>query len=247
MNQPPRQLKVILIGDSCIDEYHYGTVDRISPEAPVPIFAPKHIDTKSGMAGNVQNNLQTLGVTVIPYFGANSVKIRLIDTKSNQHLVRIDRDVLSTPLNSDVYFPQEVDAIVISDYNKGFVSYELIEFLAANYTVPIFLDTKKTDLVRFRGCYIKINESEWNSRTSDGEQVIVTHGNSHVSWRGKKFPVPKVPTFDVCGAGDTFLASLVYQYLQTSDMNAAIKFAIKAAAVTVQHVGVYAPRLEEIV
>lgn len=246
MNQQLKQLKVILIGDSCIDEYHYGTVDRISPEAPVPVFAPKYIDTKNGMAGNVQNNLHALGITVIPYFGENSVKVRLIDTKSNQHLMRIDRDIKSNSLSTDTYFPQEVDAIVISDYNKGFVSYELIEFLAANYKIPIFVDTKKTDLARFKDCYIKINELEWNSRISDGENVIVTHGNSHVSWQDKQFQVPKVPTFDVCGAGDTFLASLVYQYLQTSDMNSAIKFAIKAAAITVQHVGVYAPKLEEI-
>jgi len=51
---------------------------------------------------------------------------------------------------------------------------------------------------------------------------------------------------DVCGAGDTFLAALVYKFLETKHMPDAIKFANQAAAVTVQHVGVYAPRLEEI-
>jgi sugar/nucleoside kinase (ribokinase family) len=51
---------------------------------------------------------------------------------------------------------------------------------------------------------------------------------------------------DVCGAGDTFLAALAYQFLVTNSMPDAVKFANKAAAITVQHVGVYAPRLEEI-
>jgi len=51
----------------------------------------------------------------------------------------------------------------------------------------------------------------------------------------------------VCGAGDTFLAALVYQYLTTNDMQSAISFAITASAVTVQRLGVYAPTLEEII
>jgi sugar/nucleoside kinase (ribokinase family) len=51
---------------------------------------------------------------------------------------------------------------------------------------------------------------------------------------------------DVCGAGDTFLAALAYKFLETGNMGDAVKFANKASAVTVQHIGVYAPRLEEI-
>ena len=51
---------------------------------------------------------------------------------------------------------------------------------------------------------------------------------------------------DVCGAGDTFLAALVYEFLKKGHMPDAVKFANKASSITVQHVGVYAPRLEEI-
>ena len=50
----------------------------------------------------------------------------------------------------------------------------------------------------------------------------------------------------MCGAGDTFLAAVAYSYLETGSIEEAIKFAMRASAVTVQHVGVYAPRLEEI-
>lgn len=246
MNRQQKQLKVILIGDSCIDEYHYGVADRLSPEAPVPVFKPEMIDTKAGMAGNVYNNLTNLGVSVITYFGPNSLKIRLIDRKSNHHIVRIDRDEKTTPLSPDTYFPSDVDAIVISDYNKGFVSYELIEFFQNNFNIPIFIDTKKTDLERFSRCFIKINQKEYESRISEPKNAIVTYGDSHVLYQNKRFEVPKVPTFDVCGAGDTFLSSLTYKYLLTKNMDESIKFAIKASSITVQHVGVYAPTLEEI-
>ena len=50
----------------------------------------------------------------------------------------------------------------------------------------------------------------------------------------------------MCGAGDTFLAALVFKYLSTHSIDEAIKFAMQAAAVTVQHIGVYAPTLEEV-
>jgi sugar/nucleoside kinase (ribokinase family) len=56
----------------------------------------------------------------------------------------------------------------------------------------------------------------------------------------------KVDVVDVCGAGDTFLAALTYQYLVTNSIEEAIKFANKASSITVQHVGNYAPALGEI-
>ena len=123
MNLQQRQLKITLIGDTCIDEYHYGYVERISPEAPVPIFVEDKVETKSGMASNVAKNLEALGVNVTTYFGVPSTKIRIIDSKSNQHILRIDKDVKSKQLSTDTKFDTNTDAFVISDYDKGFVSY----------------------------------------------------------------------------------------------------------------------------
>jgi sugar/nucleoside kinase (ribokinase family) len=51
---------------------------------------------------------------------------------------------------------------------------------------------------------------------------------------------------DVTGAGDTFLAAFAYEYLIQEYVQAAIKFAIRASGITVQHVGVYAPRLDQL-
>jgi len=53
-----------LLGDTCTDKYVYGTVDRLSPEAPVPIFVPKYEENRRGMAGNVEENLKILGCDV---------------------------------------------------------------------------------------------------------------------------------------------------------------------------------------
>jgi D-beta-D-heptose 7-phosphate kinase/D-beta-D-heptose 1-phosphate adenosyltransferase len=142
------------------------------------------------------------------------------------------------------------DAVVISDYNKGYVSHELIELIiTACRPKPIFIDTKKTDLGQFTDCFIKINALEHSRATSLPmcKQLIVTQGDGGAVWDGQVFrPDTTVPVADVTGAGDTFLSALAYKYLETKNMQSAINFANTAASITVQHVGVYAPRLEEI-
>jgi D-beta-D-heptose 7-phosphate kinase/D-beta-D-heptose 1-phosphate adenosyltransferase len=244
MNQQLKPLKIILLGDTCVDYYQYGTVDRISPEAPVPVFCPKYVHRMDGMAANVANNLRSLGAEVISHYSEPSEKTRIIDERSKQHLIRIDRDVIGKPISADIDCT-DADVIVISDYNKGAITYELIDSLR-QFNKPMFIDTKKSDLAKFSGCFLKINDKEFQARTSDADNLIVTYGGSHVTFNDRIYNVPTVPVFDVCGAGDTFLAALVIRYLRTANMDEAITFAIKAASITVQHVGVYAPTLEEI-
>ena len=244
-----KQFKILLIGDACEDIYTYGHVNRISPEAPVPIFEPHSTIFRDGMAGNVRKNLQELGCEVDFIRGKTSRKKRLIDERTKQQLLRLDEDAISEPVTFETAIPLVYDAIVISDYNKGTVSYELLEELVKEVNVPIFVDTKKTDLARLSGCYVKINALEYSRATSlpDSEHLIVTHGSRGAVWNDWVIPAEPVgDVTDVCGAGDTFLAALAYKFLETKDMRDAVKFANRAAAVTVQHVGVYAPRLEEI-
>lgn len=237
-----------MIGDVCIDEYQYGNATRLSPEAPIPIFTPTFFESQKGMAYNVENNLKKFNIIVTSYFGKPSTKTRLVHEKSKHHMIRIDRDVISEPLNIKTVFPEDIDAFVISDYNKGLITYDLICNIEEIYgnKVPIFVDTKKTNLSIFKKSIVKINELEYNSRTSDNLNVIITRGSKPVLYKNKEYTVPKVPVFDVCGAGDTFLSSLVYKFLMTKSMDESIKFAIKASCVTIQHTGVYAPSLEEI-
>jgi len=237
-----------LIGDNCTDIYQYGIVERISPEAPVPVFKFTHEENKPGMAGNVHINLKSLGCNVHFLHGNISTKTRLIDTRSRQHIVRIDNDNISCPLFLDTLDLSPYDAIVVSDYEKGAISYELIQRLRERFRGPIFVDTKKNNLAKITGCIIKINQQEYNSLISkpDMHSTIVTCGGNGVEWDDKIFPAVKLDIIDGCGAGDTFLSAFVYQYLSSKDMEKSIQFAIEASSITVQHLGCYAPTLTEI-
>lgn len=242
-------MKILLIGDSCIDEYQYGTIERLSPEAPVPVF--KLVDKVSlpGMAANVRENFRALGVSTLFISSEKSTKTRLIDIKSKQHIARIDDDkILSTPLDFSAIDPSmlEVDAIVISDYDKGLINYRIVKDLRSNYNGPIFVDTKKKELEKFAGCFVKINETEYNNITSVNDFLIVTLGSRGAMFNGKMFETTSAEVVDVTGCGDTFLSALVFKFVETQDIEKAILFANKAASITVQHMGVYAPKLEEI-
>ena len=117
-----KQLKILLIGDSCTDEYVYGTCERLNPEAPVPILNLKRKETTRGMAWNVRENLMSFGMEVFILTNNESItKTRYIDEKSNQHILRVDDESPLEPMNYEL--PEdEYDALVISDYDKGFLT-----------------------------------------------------------------------------------------------------------------------------
>jgi len=241
------KMRILLIGDNGVDQYQYGTVTRISPEAPVPVVNYTHTVTKPGMAANVKDNLESLGCAVDFVHGIKtSVKTRVIDSRTKQHLVRIDQDAPSRAVKIDYTDIDQYNAIVVSDYNKGSVEYETVEHLRKNYRGPIFVDTKKTDLAKFEGCYVKINQVEYEAAKTYPTELIVTLGRDGVRYREHKIATPQVEAFDVCGAGDTFLSALAYNYVLYNDILKAIEFATRAASVTIQHVGVYSPTLVEI-
>lgn len=244
--QQHKRYKVLLIGDSCIDEYQFGTVDRISPEAPVPIFNYLYSEERKGMALNVKANLQSHNIDVTLLTDLPSKKIRLVDKRTNHHILRVDHDRVSKePLTFDTLVPEAYDAIVVSDYNKGFITQALLEELHLLFNGPIYVDTKKKNLGSIKGCFIKINETERNECSSVPEETIVTMGSNGAVYKGTIFKSEPVEVSDVCGAGDTFLSALVYWHLTTNNINTAIKMANKAAAITVQHFGTYAPKIEE--
>jgi len=57
-----KKLKVLVVGDVILDRYIFGKVERISPEAPVPIVEVQREEFRLGGAGNVAHNLSSLGV-----------------------------------------------------------------------------------------------------------------------------------------------------------------------------------------
>jgi D-beta-D-heptose 7-phosphate kinase/D-beta-D-heptose 1-phosphate adenosyltransferase len=141
------------------------------------------------------------------------------------------------------------DAVVISDYDKGFVDTDtaaaIIKFAKS---IPVFVDSKKNDLSCYRGCIIKINEQESRNALNvpDGD-LIITLGSRGCVWNDMLFEAEKVSVFDVCGAGDTFLASLVTGYLSTSDMPYALAFANRCSAIAVSNFGAYTIKLEDLI
>lgn len=244
--QPQEKFKVLLIGDSCTDEYQYGSVNRLSPEAPVPIFNYLYSEVKTGMVLNVLNNLENHGVEVTHFTSEPSRKIRMVDIRTKQQLLRVDKDIFcKEPLQFETSIPDYYDAVVVCDYNKGYVTYDLLKELPSLFKGPIYVDTKKKDLQALEGCIVKINEQECNECTSFASETIVTMGSRGAVYKEKVYPAERVEVSDVCGAGDTFHAALVYWHLRTGNLETAIEMANKAAAITVQHFGTYAPTLEE--
>ncbi len=241
-------MKVLLIGDSCEDRYFYGDAKRLSPEAPVPILEYKRGVTSKGMAWNVRENLISFGVEVYTSTHPEQIiKTRFIDEKSNQQIFRSDEEPEIKPLS--VEFPEEwkstYDALVISDYDKGFITQEKLFELSNWFQGPVFIDTKKTCIPG--NAFIKVNESEFKKITHFiPDNMIITKGGEGTEYQGKLYPAEKVNVFDVVGAGDTFLAALTYGYLKYGRIEEAIPLANKAAAVAVSHRGTYVLTEEDV-
>ena len=239
-------MKILVIGDSCIDKFIYCDIERICPEAPVPVLKPKKSKTNPGMASNVVENLKSLGAEVDILTNDNTIiKTRYVDTRSGQMVMRVDKNDKCTKYRG-VYETVDYDAIIISDYCKGFLTEVDIEAFAERATCPVFLDTKKQ---LGKWCenidFIKINEFEHKKnfeRLPDYpfilNKMIVTIGSKGCKYRDEIFPVQGVSVKDVSGAGDTFLAALVVAYLKDNCIKTAIIFANECATKVVQKRGV---------
>ena len=234
-------MKVLLLGDSCEDEYIYGSCDRISPEAPVPVMKLGRVETKSGMASNVCLNLQAFSLDIT--FLTNTEKItktRFIDEGSNYQILRVDNEERIKPLMIPVMV-DSFDAVVISDYDKGYLTTEKIFEIVESSSCPVFIDSKKSILPNKNNCFVKINDKEFGNldQRHPIDNLIVTKGSEGCIYNNTLYPAEKVKVFDVVGAGDTFLSALVFGYLRYQDINQAIMLGNRAAAIAVQHTGTY--------
>ena len=243
--QQQKQFKVLLIGDSCTDEYVYGTCDRLNPEAPVPILNFNRKETNKGMAWNVRENLMSFGIEVVILTNEETItKTRYIDEKSNQHILRLDDEPILKPMEYEL--PEEdFDALIISDYDKGFLNVRKICELVSEFEGPVFLDSKKRVLPT-QGCFIKINQTEQKLLNGDYNNLIVTKGAGGADYDGVNYPAEKTKVYDVVGAGDTFLSALVYFHLFYGTIEEAIPYANKAASIAVQNFGTYVLTEEDV-
>ena len=123
------KMKVAVVGDVMLDTYWWGNVERISPEAPVPVVAVSKKEQRIGGAGNVALNVQALGASValLTILGYDEDGVQLkqllqdknIDTRfileskkrittnkiriisRNQHMMRLDAEIINDIDNID--------------------------------------------------------------------------------------------------------------------------------------------------
>ena len=241
-------MKILVIGDSCKDVYIYGDASRQCPDAPVPVFVPTKNIISKGMSGNVHSNLVSLGVTCDIITNTDEVtKTRYVEEKTNHMVVRVDsgEEDIQRIENLERIDYNKYDAIIISDYDKGFLTKEDILTISLKHD-KTFLDTKKVlgDWVE-NISFVKVNEIEYErskefikNKEWFYDKLIVTKGSSGCVFREKLYPVKKVEIKDLSGAGDTFLAGFTMKYLKTADVDISLEFANKCATSVVQRKGV---------
>ena len=241
--------RVLVIGDSCTDRYVYGRSEKLCPDAPVPVLIPSKTIKNGGMAKNVCSNILSLGAECdILTNKEKVVKTRYVDEKTNHMFIRVDtnEEKIKRVKLEQLNHILEYEAIVISDYDKGFLTKEDMKYIFSNHNL-VFMDTKKPLGEWNRNCnFIKVNELEYNISKHFYPPVddvlykslIVTLGNKGCRYKDKRFPVKEVDVKDMTGAGDSFLAGLVVEYLKTRNIEKSIKFANECATQVVQKKGV---------
>ena len=236
---------VLVIGESCRDIFIYCDANRLCPDVPVPVLNIVNQTENGGMAKNVHRNILTRIESCDILTNTdwiNVTKTRYVHNASNHMFFRVD-----SPNNIGKINLNEVDydykLIVISDYDKGFLSESDIQTICENHD-NVFIDSKKIlgDWAS-KAKFIKINDYEYkrSEKFISNElksKIIHTMGGDGCKYQNKIYKVNKVDVKDTSGAGDSFLAGLVIEYLKSNDIEKSINFANKCASEVVKHRGV---------
>lgn len=237
---------ILVIGETCRDVFVYCDSTRLCPEAPVPVLNVSDQRENPGMAGNVRRNIESLsGKTINIVTNSNwyeITKTRYVHKESNHMFFRVDTTQSIPKLNiKDINF--EYDVIVISDYNKGFLTKEDIKYICCNHK-NVFIDTKKIlgDWIQ-DARFIKINDYEYRNSEAYltdeiNKKIIHTMGGLGCEYNGKRYPTKRVEVKDLSGAGDTFMAALVVKFIETDNIDNSIKYANECASKVVTQKGV---------
>lgn len=244
-------MNILVIGEVCTDKFIYCKIDRLSPEAPVPILTPVKTTKNSGMAGNVVSNLKALEPTYYTMLmGQNEViiKTRYVEEKSNHMFLRLDEgEETVTPLKWTLDFEtilKDSDIVIVSDYNKGFLDDNHLWTIGHLAKLSI-LDTKRklSQDVANKYSFIKLNEGEAKDNLHlDPKNLIITLGSKGALYNGKLIPqINPQETIDVSGAGDTFTATFILNYFKYKNIDQAIVEANLKAGSVVTKRGVVTP------
>jgi len=294
--------RILVIGDIILDQYIWGNVDRISPEAPVPVVAVTNEEHRLGGAANAAVNICSLGAKaslisvigngengdtlseMLKNMGADVKSIIRDDSRStivktrviahHHHIVRIDREV-KDEIKGDVrekiiaYAKKaipDVDAVLISDYDKGVISKPVLDEVISRgreYDKPVVIDPKMRNFWSYAGAtavtpnlkeaYTAVNMTIENEedlisvgnkilRELNLQALLITRGeNGMTLFQGdaEAMHIPAVAreVFDVTGAGDTVIAVFTLALAAGADFALAAKISNYAAGIVVGHVG----------
>jgi len=297
-----KKTTLMVVGDIMIDEFIWGTVSRISPEAPVPVVAVTHEDLMLGGAANVVHNVHSLGgrVLLAGVIGddrmgekikelmagqkidggglvvergrSTTVKTRII--AHSQQVVRFDRESrepISTKSQERLlrYIEKNwahVDGIIISDYGKGLIIPDLMDFIMNKKRDDgklVAVDPKVNNFACYTGASI-LTPNRYEAEAAAGKEIrdedslmevgrnllerfasqaiLVTRGEEGMVLFEREGKVVTVPTvakevYDVTGAGDTVISALTLALAAGSTFAEAAVVANYAAGVVVGKVG----------
>ena len=183
-------MAILVYGDVMLDEWRIGSVDRISPEAPVPVLLESGYKRNVGGAGNLAVNLASINGEVDLYgplgkdkqgYGlldllkdtkvnsylsscmeATTSKVRIVSTQGQQ-ICRFDTDAICECTEAEDRFINSVnenDLVVISDYNKGAVRRDTVA-KALGKGAKVLVDPKQSPSYYTGAFLVKPNMKEY--------------------------------------------------------------------------------------
>ncbi len=241
-------MKIVVVGDACVDRYWLATSDRQSAEAPIPVCEIQAKFDLPGGAANVRANLRGLGVDGLILMPGKTqaqnypIKNRLM--VGDHQIARWDENDYTRPFRAEDLDPlREAEAVIVADYGKGSITEEVIQFLRES-DFPVFVDTKRdprpwigaTNVIMFP------NLSEYTRYEQGYEwfpKVLLKRGKDGLSWVTYGNLVASVPAKakfvrSVNGAGDTVIAAFAESFLGGATLERSVKWANAAAAVAVE-------------
>ena len=134
------KLKVVIIGDVMLDTYWWGQVDRISPEAPVPVVSLQRKEHRVGGAANVALNTVALGAqtTIVSVIGTDSDGVLLKSLFEEQHI--------------DTQYLLSTDTRITTNKTRVMSRNQQMMRLDAEITTPITTDIEQALLQKFITC-----------------------------------------------------------------------------------------------
>ncbi len=254
--------RIVVVGDAMLDVWVHGRVERISPEAPVPVFVEERREEKSGGAANVVENLRALHCKVRDVTTSGPVKTRFV--VNHQQIFRHDDETIkpaSKEFDDNIVervANSECDVLIISDYAKGVCTPSLCQRLikwAKEHGVKVVVDPKGDDWSKYAGCdVITPNEKEWADVIKSSvprADLVITKGRAGMEVRLQGCPRYSIEAtnsgpVDITGAGDSVIAVLAAASAAGWGLRSAIELANAAAGIVVGKFGTATCSLDEL-